>query len=187
MKLTRLAIRNAQFLLIVLLILVVISVRSFTTMPRSEDPQADFPIFRILAVYPGTSPEDMEELIVDPLEEVIKEIADVNHYNSQMREGVAGIGINASYDIDPEEKFDEIVREINRIRGDLPDGIIRFDIEQIKPGDRVNFMLLSLSSDVVAISDLTDLAEDLEDDLETIDGISSVIIDAGVELSLIHI
>ena len=123
----------------------------------------------------------MEELIVDPLEEVIKEIADVNHYNSQMREGVAGIGINASYDIDPEEKFDEIVREINRIRGDLPDGIIRFDIEQIKPGDRVNFMLLSLSSDVVAISDLTDLAEDLEDDLETIDGISSVIIDAGVE------
>lgn len=181
MKLTRLAIRNAQFVLIVLLILVVISVRSFTTMPRSEDPQADFPIFRILAVYPGTSPEDMEELIVDPLEEVIKEIADVNHYNSQMREGVAGIGINASYDIDPEEKFDEIVREINRIRGDLPDGIIRFDIEQIKPGDRVNFMLLSLSSDVVAISDLTDLAEDLEDDLETIDGISSVIIDAGVE------
>ena len=112
---------------------------------------------------------------------MIKEIADVNHYNSQMREGVAGIGINASYDIDPEEKFDEIVREINRIRGDLPDGIIRFDIEQIKPGDRVNFMLLSLSSDVVAISDLTDLAEDLEDDLETIDGISSVIIDAGVE------
>jgi len=150
-------------------------------MPRSEDPQADFPIFRILAVYPGTSPEDMEELIVDPIEEIIKEIDDIDHYNSEMREGVAGIGINASYEINPEDKYDELVREINRVRGDLPDGIIRFDIEQIKPGDRVNFKLLSLSSDVVALSDLTDLAEDLEDDLEAIDGISSVIVDAGVE------
>ena len=123
----------------------------------------------------------MEELIVDPLEEVIKEIEDIDNYNSQMREGVAGIGINASYDIDPDEKYDEIVREINRVRGDLPDGIIRFDVEQIKPGDRVNFMLLSLSSDIVALSNLTDLAEDLEDELETVTGISSVIVDAGVE------
>ncbi len=181
MKLTRLSIRNAQFVLIVLLILVVISIRSFTTMPRSEDPQADFPIFRILAVYPGTSPEDMEELVVDPIEEILKEIDDIDHYNSEMREGVAGIGINASYDIDPDDKYDELVREINRVRGDLPDGIIRFEIEQIKPGDRVNYKLLSLSSDVVALSDLTDLAENLEDDLEAIDGISSVIVDAGVE------
>ena len=67
------------------------------------------------------------------------------------------------------------------MRGDLPDGIIRFDVEQIKPGDRVNFMLLSLSSDIVALSNLTDLAEDLEDELETVTGISSVIVDAGVE------
>lgn len=181
MKLTRLAVRNAQFLLIVILILVVISVRSFQTMPRSEDPQADFPIYRVLVVYPGTSPEDMEELIIDPIEEVINEVEDIDHYSSVMREGVAFISINASYSIDTEEKYDELVREINRVRPDLPSGIVRFEVEQIKPGDRVNYKLVSLSSSSVAVSELTELAEELEDDLEAIEGISSVVVDAGVE------
>ncbi len=181
MKITRLAIRNAQFVLIVLLIMVVLSVRSFIDMPRSEDPHADFPIYNILAVYPGTSPEDIEKLIVDPLEEVIQEIEDVDHYSSGIREGVGRISINASYDIDPDEKYDEIIREINRVRGDLPDGIVRFDVEQIKPGDRVNFKVLSLSSENVSYRNLMNIAEDLEDGLEGVDGISSVNIDAGQE------
>ena len=65
MKLTRLAIRNAQFVLIVILILLILGVRSFISMPRSEDPQVSFPIYNILIVYPGTSPENMEQLIID--------------------------------------------------------------------------------------------------------------------------
>jgi len=181
MKITRLAIRNAQFVLIVLLILVVLSVRSFIDMPRSEDPHADFPIYNILAVYPGTSPEDIEKLIVDPLEEAIQEIDDIDHFSSAIREGVGRIGINASYDVDPDEKYDDILREINIVRGNLPDGIIRFDIEQIKPGDRVNFKVLALHSEHVSYRHLMDLAEDLEDIIESVDGISSVDIDAGQE------
>ena len=164
-----------------LLILVVLSVRSFIDMPRSEDPHADFPIYNVLAVYPGTSPEDIEKLIIDPLEEAIQEIEDIDHFRSGIREGVGRISINASYDIDADEKYDEIVREINRVRGDLPDGIVRFDIEQIKPGDRVNFKVLAISSEHVSYSYLMDIAEDLEDALDGVDGISAVGIDAGQE------
>ncbi|MFT5764538.1 MAG: multidrug efflux pump subunit AcrB, partial [Saprospiraceae bacterium] len=67
MNLTRLALRNSQFVLIVILIAVLLGVRSFISMPRSEDPQVAFPIYFATIVYPGTSPEDMEKLIVDPI------------------------------------------------------------------------------------------------------------------------
>ena len=178
MNLTRLAIRNAQFVLIVILILVFLGVRSFISMPRSEDPQVNFPIYNILVVYPGTSPEDMEQLIVDPIEEVIKEIRDLKNFKADISEGVCSIIIEASYDIDPSDKYDEIVREINTVRGDLPNGIVQFIIEQIKPEDRVNFKLYALSSDHVPYGRLNDLAEDLEDVLETVDGVSAIDIDA---------
>ena len=63
MNLTRLAIRNAQFVVIVILIAIVLSVRSFISMSRSEDPQVNFPFYNMVIVYPGTSPEDMENLM----------------------------------------------------------------------------------------------------------------------------
>ena len=77
MNLTRLALRNAQFVLIVILIAILLGLRSFVSMPRSEDPQVSFPIYVATVVFPGTSPEDMENLIVDPIEEVINELDDI--------------------------------------------------------------------------------------------------------------
>ena len=38
-------------------------------MPRGEDPPFGAPIFIVTVVYPGTSPADMEQLVVDPLED----------------------------------------------------------------------------------------------------------------------
>lgn len=178
MNLTRIALRNAQFVLIVLLIGVVLATRSFMTMPRSEDPQVSFPIYVLSVVYPGTSPEDMETLIVDPLEEVINEIDEITRIETKITEGVVIISIEAEFGLDTEEKFDEIVREVNTVRPTLPQGIVLFNIEQIKPEDRVSFVLFSLSSEVAPYDKLYDFAEDLEDDLEKVDGISDIDIEA---------
>lgn len=181
MKFTRLAIRNAQFVLIVLLILTILGIRSFIDMPRSEDPQVDLPIYNIFAVYPGTSPEDMEQLIVDPLEDVIQEIEDIRNVKSFMTDGLAVISVNGSYDIDPDKKFEELLREINLVRPDLPDGIVSFEVNQIKPAERVNFKVFALSSTDRQFSSLINIAENLEDELEAVNGISAVDIYAGPE------
>ena len=175
---TRLALRNAQFIIIVLLIALVLGIRSFIAMPRSEDPQITFPIYIISVVYPGTSPEDMETLIVDPLEKVINEIDDITSLISDIREGVTVVQIEASYDLDFEEKYNEIVREINAVRPTLPDGIILFEIEQIKPADRVRFVSFALSSSSVSLAELHKFGEDFEDEVETIPGVNDVDIDA---------
>ena len=71
MKLLKLSIKNAQFILILVLITVVLGIQSFNQMPRSEDPQIRLPVYIITAIYPGTSPRDIENLIIDPLEKVL--------------------------------------------------------------------------------------------------------------------
>lgn len=178
MNLTRLALRNAQFVIIILLIGIVLSTRSFLTMPRSEDPQVDFPFYVATIVYPGTSPENMETLIVDPLEDAIKEVDEITKLESDIREGVVVMSIEAEYGIDPENKFEEILREVNTIRPTLPEGIVLFEIEQIRPEDRNSFVLFALTSDVAPYAKLTDFAEELEDELEKIKGINDIDIQA---------
>ena len=77
MKLPKIAINNYQFVAILVLLAAFVGVNAFLTMPRSEDPSPDFPNYTVIAVYPGTGPEDMEELVVDPLEEAIEEVDDL--------------------------------------------------------------------------------------------------------------
>lgn len=171
---TRLAIKNAQFVLILLLIAVLVGVRSFLSMPRSEDPQVTFPFYVITAVYPGTSPEDMETLVLDPMEEVLNEISDLDEIKSKIKPGIVTIAIEGSFEIDFEDKYNEIVREINAVRPKLPQNLALFDIEQISPAERVSFCMYALTSESAPYHNLQEIAEDLEDEIEGIDGIGNV-------------
>ncbi len=178
MNLTRLALRNAQFVLIMILIAILLGVRSFISMPRSEDPQVTFPIYLATIVYPGTSPEDMEKLIIDPIEEAIKEIDDITEIKATIREGLALMAIEASFDIDAKDKYDELLREINTVRPTLPDGIVFFETEQIKPEDRVNFLLFAMTSEEVSYKELDRFSEDFKDVIEKVEGVNSIDIEA---------
>ena len=178
MNLTRLAIRNAQFVVIVILIAIVLSVRSFISMSRSEDPQVNFPFYNMVIVYPGTSPEDMENLIVDPLEKAINELDGITEIEAFVSEGLARVGVNSEFEGDYTEKYNEVLRQINSVRGDLPDGIVLFDVRQIKPEEMVNYLVFALSSENVNYHELHDLAEDFEDKLESVNGLNKIRIEA---------
>ncbi|MFK7904335.1 MAG: efflux RND transporter permease subunit [Chitinophagales bacterium] len=171
---TRLAIRNAQFVVILVLISILMGVQSFMSMPRSEDPQVAFPFYVVRAVYPGTSPEDMEKLVVDPLEEVLNELKDIKILRSSIRQGIAIVSIEASFEVDFEEKYNEILREVNAVRGDLPSNLAFFEVRHIKPSDQVNFYLYALTSKNVAYHHLQKMAEDFQDEIEGIDGMGDV-------------
>jgi multidrug efflux pump subunit AcrB len=107
MKLPKIAIDNYQFVLVIVLMSVLTGTISYFTMPRSEDPVVKSPIFTILAVYPGTSPTDLEELIVDPIEDAVNEVEDIEEIRSQIQEGIVLIRVEATYGIEIDDKFDD--------------------------------------------------------------------------------
>ena len=181
MKLPNLALKNYFFVLTVVLLLVFLGIRSFNTMPRSEDPFLSLPNYTVIVVYPGTSPEDMEELVVDPIEDVIDELDDITEIKTEIANGLAVLQIEAEFGIDYDEKYDDIVSEINKIRNELPDGIIELDIEQFKPADRVVVNQFALVSENESYKQLYDYAEDLEDALKTSDLVNKVEIEANPE------
>ena len=173
MSLPSLAIRNYQFTLVIIFLLVALGSVSLTTMPRSEDPQFDFPISVTSIVYPGTNPVDMEKMVVDPIEDVINELEDLKVIRTNIEDGLAIIETEFLYGSDPDEKYDDVIAAISSIRDDLPSGILRVKTEKISPSD-VNIMQLALSSPNEPYQQLKYWAEKLEQQLERVSGVKRV-------------
>lgn len=105
MRITDFSVKNYQFTLIVFVMLAAIGVNSLLNMPRGEDPDIQAPQFSTIVIYPGTSPKDMEELVVNPIEKRFNEMDDVKRIRSQIDDGLAVINIEFKYEMDPEKKI----------------------------------------------------------------------------------
>ncbi len=170
MKLTSFAVRNWQFTVVVFAMLAALGLASWNAVPRLEDPPLDFPTFTVVAVYPGASPTDLERLVVTELEERLDQLEDVKSINSRLRDGVATVRIEFLEDQDPDEKYDDVVREVNALRPDLPAELTRLDIEKATTLD-VNILQVALVSPTAPYHVLDSLAEELEDRFGAVTGV----------------
>ncbi len=173
MQLPQLAIRNHQFTWVMFLLLVLLGVVSFFTMPRSEDPQFDFSAAVIKVVNPGTTPLDMEKLVVDPLEAALNELDDLREIKTSVEDGLVVIRVEFLYGTDPDDKYDDVVGAVSQVRDQLPASIVDLDIDKISPAD-VSILQLALVSEQADYPELKKHAETLEQKLERVSGVKRV-------------
>ena len=169
------------------LMVVVVGVVTIMTMPRAEDPDMNAPQFPIIAVYPGTSPEDMEELVVKPVEKRLYELENVRKINTTISDGLAVFAVYYKYGVVVDEKYSEIVRELNSIKGDLPKEVIRLEAQKATPSG-TNVLQMALISNNASLDVLKSTAERLQEDLEKVTSLKKVTIsglpDAQVKIDL---
>ena len=178
MKLPKIAIQNSQFVLIIIFIMIILGVESFRNMPRAEDPKMNIPIFNIIVAFPGTSPINMEQLVINPIEEVINEIDDIKRINSSMGDGIASMTIQAANNIDLTDKFNEILREVNEIKATLPEGITFFEISKFNPLEQSVIHQYALVTKSNFYDQLVANGERLVNDLKKIKGLRKVEMEA---------
>ena len=170
MSLWSFAVRRWQFTLVLFTLLVATGITALTSIPRLEDPSLTFPGSFIVVAYPGADPEDIEQLVVDPIEDALNGLDDVKKIESEAQDGFASIQVEFTWGVDPDRKYDEVIREVNRLRPTLPADILDIDIRQFKPS-LVNFVQLALVSESADWRQLKELAEDLEDAIEIVPGV----------------
>ncbi len=173
MKISEYAVKNYQFTLVIFLMIVALGATTLMTMSRSEDPEIAAPQFPVVVIYPGTSPQDMEELVVDPLEKRIAELEDIKKIKSTINDGVAVIQVFYKYESDVDEKYQELIREVNSMRQELPQDIYSLEVQKIRPSD-VNILQIGLISENASRQSLKKQAEALQDELEKITALKDV-------------
>jgi|694.fasta_scaffold40205_5 multidrug efflux pump subunit AcrB len=173
MKLTSFFVKNWQFTLVLFLMVIVVSITTMLSMPRAEDPEINPPQFPIIVVYPGTSPADMEELVVKPIEKEVSELEDLKEINTTIKDGVAEIQVEYKYSSDVDAKYQELVREVNSIRNKLPQDLYSLEIKRVTPTD-VNVMQLALVSENASHEKMKYYADQLKEQLEKIKSLKKV-------------
>ena len=170
MSITEFVIRRPKLGVLLTLIAVVGGVMSMLNLQREVFPEAKLDMVAVTTLYPNASPEEVEDLITNEIEEEISDIEDIESYTSNSREGISAVVIVIDSDAEDKDKVvDEIQREVDRVK--LPDSaedpvIMEFSTDQ--PIIRV-----CLSSEEGEAS-MRQFAREMETKLERIPGAGTI-------------
>lgn len=180
MNLTHFSVKNYQFTLVIFIMVALVGLVTIFTMPRAEDPQINPPTFPIVVVYPGTSPQDLEELVVKPIEEKIYELDNIDKITSSIEDGLAIIKAEFKYGVNVDNKYQEVIREVNNLRNNLPPDIFSIDIRKVDPSD-VTILQVALISETASYANLKKQAELLQSKLEKVSNLKKIKISGAPE------
>ena len=142
-------------------------------MPRAEDPELNAPIFPVTIIYPGTSPVDIEELVIKPMEKALYGLENIRRLKSIIGDGYAVIRVEFKYGVDVNEKYQELVRELASLKGKLPSDMDLPTVEKVSPSN-VNVIQTALISETATWKQLKIEADKLAEALEKIPALKNI-------------
>ncbi|MFO8052888.1 MAG: efflux RND transporter permease subunit [Candidatus Omnitrophota bacterium] len=157
-----------------ILVFVVLGVVSIFNLQVQKTPDMDFPIVTITATYPGATPQEVETLVVDKIEDAVSELPEIKKMKSYSYDNFGRITIEFLMSSDVNIKFIEVKDKVEAIRNDLPEDIEKPVIEKFDP-------LLEPVMDLVLFSERLDgrnlyefADKKFKDKLSSVEGVANV-------------
>lgn len=160
---------------IVTMILIFLSILGITAtmfLPKEATPDVTIPMAFIHVVYPGVSPEDIEQEVTDKIEDAVEKLDDVDYYTSSVSESSTFTVVHFLAGKDIDQKIRETRDEITSIRSELPADIEEPDVSNWSFTDSP-IIVISLTSPV-SPGELKRIAEDIQDEIEKLRGVGQV-------------
>ena len=170
-KITNLSVANKTTIYIFTMILVIFGFMQYGTTPKEKFPEIVFPYFMVSTIHPGTSPVDMENLITRPIEKHLKGIDGIKHINSNSIQDFSSIFIEFELTADEMQAYLDVRQAVDDARSELPTDLFqepevtRIDLSEIP------ILFINLSGDLGLVK-LKDIAEDLQDEIESLEEIT---------------
>lgn len=167
------AIKNNRTVLVLLALLFVAGLMSFKKISKLEDPEFTIRTAVVVTLFPGASPQKVEELVTDKLEEKIREMSEIDYIESESLAGTSIIKVNLldSYaDVGP--LWQRLRDKVSDAQPNLPEGVIPSVVND-EFGD-VFGVVFAISSDGYSYRELKDLSERVRDELKRIESVGKV-------------
>ncbi|HHP7239768.1 efflux RND transporter permease subunit [Longibacter sp.] len=172
MDITRYAIENKVVTAVVLVAVLFAGIQAYLNLPRAEDPGFKIRVARVITPFPGASPQRVEQLVTDKLEQRIQEIPEVDNITSTSRTSVSIISVALKDDVqDLQPVFDKLRRKVEQVGPDLPAGVVSTVDDEF--GD-VFGTLLTLTGDGFSYRELEETAEQVRSELLKIEDVAKV-------------
>jgi multidrug efflux pump len=174
------ALKRQVTVLALLVLIVVAGVYCYLTLPRESFPDITIPYVFVTTTYEGVAPEDMEELITIPIERKLKGIDDVEEIRSTSAEGLSTVAIKFLPKVDIDDALQKVRDKVDQAKNDLP-----AELEDDPVIKEVNFsdmpVIRVVLSGPLSLRRLQNLAEDIQDRIESIAGVLEARLSGGLE------
>ena len=179
MKITNWSLSHKTSIFVLLVIVVIAGLASYTALPVESFPQIKQPVIIVAVPYVGVAPSDMETLVAQPIEKKLKEISKIKKMSSISTEGYTNITVEFEPDMDIDEAVQKVRVKVDQARPDLPEDIDEPIIQEIN-FENIPIMLVSIVGNQSLVR-LKKIAEDLQDKFEQIPGVLDVKLSGGLE------
>jgi len=180
MLITKAAVKRRSTVFALMLIFILMGGYSYSILPLESNPDIQIPVVLVVTQYEGVAPSDIESLITLPIERKLKGIKNVDEIRSVSSEGASMITIEFDSKVDIDDAMQWVRDKVDQAKGDLPK-----DLEQDPSILEINLsefpiMILSVTG-TASEKQLKELAEDLEDELDAVQGVLEIVISGGLE------
>ena len=170
--------QSAQITPLLALVALLLGVFAVLVTPREEEPQINVTMANVLIPFPGASVRDVEQMVATPAEQVLSQIAGVEHVMSVSRPGMAIITVQFKVGVPRTEALVRLYDTVNSNADWLPQGLgVLEPIIKPKGIDDVPIVTLTLFSrntDTGAF-DLERVAHSIEAELKRVPGTREVV------------
>ena len=161
------------------LVVIVVGAVSFYYLPVDLLPEIEYPRVSVNTSYPNVGPEEMEQIITDPVANAVSSVSNVERITSQSEEGGSRVNLEFAQGTDLNAAANDVRAALDRIRDDLP---VEAEPPSIRKFDPNSQEIVSIS--VESRRDLSSLTRLLERNLskqfEQIPGVGTINVQGGI-------
>ena len=178
--LSSLSVDNSTSVVILTLIITVLGLSAYRTMPKESFPEIVIPTVYVGTPYPGNSPVDMENLITRPIEKELKSLNDVKDIKSTSVQDFSSIVIEFNPGVEISKAIQDVKDAVDKSKSELPTDLDQDpNVLEINTSD-FPIMNVNISGDY-SESELKKFGEYLEDEIEKLAEISKADLAGTVE------
>jgi len=174
------AIDNKTSIYVLAVFITLLGISSYRSIPKEQFPEIVIPTILVNTIYPGTSPEDIENLVTRPIEKQLKGINGVKKITSNSLQDVSSIAVEFNTDVDVPEAKQRVKDAVDRSKSDLPTNLLSDpDVMDIDFSE-IPIMFIQISGNY-DLDQLKKYAEVAQDRIESLNEITRVDIVGALE------
>lgn len=164
------AIDNKTSIYVLAFLISILGLMNYYFIPKEQFPQVVIPYIVVNTPYPGTSPEDIENLVTRPIEKQLKSISDVKKMTSNSVQDFSSIIVEFDPDLSIETAKQRVRDAVDKAKSDLPTDlpsdpdIMDIDISEFP----VMFLNISGNYDLDKLKKYAEIAQDKIEGLKEI-------------------
>ena len=165
--------QNTRLVFLFVLLVILIGVFSFSSLPRVLNPKINIPIVIVSTVLPGASPKDVESLVTVPVEDSVSSLAKVKTVTSSSQDSVSVVTLEFEAGVDADKAKSDVKSAVDSVTT-LPHDAKASNVQKLDfENEPVWTFSLSGKGDYLSLVRFGKVLRDALKDLPTIDRVET--------------